>query len=279
MKITSIDIQAINSPDAITLSFRDPKSINPYNIKSILGLDADSIVPQYYGSPGGSTYYSLALDKRVITMQIGLNPSFSNGKSYSQLRDEFYKKIYSSRYGKLKLIFKEGNSAVATISGFISKFEAPLFDQVPQLNLTIECNEPMLKAVEPVTIYTPDLNPYNTLISDNKSTSPHGFSFKMQISSAVSLPSLTIIDPTDTWFFSMAPTGGFINQDILHFSSDYFKELYIERAGVGIIYLADAIVTGSVWPLIFPGDNTFNFTHSENLLWLYLSYLPTYWGV
>lgn len=279
MKITSIDIQAINSPDAITLSFRDPKSINPYNIKSILGLDAESIVPQYYGSPGGSTYYSLSLDKRVITMQVGLNPTFADGKSYSQLRDEFYKKIYSSRYGKLQLIFKEGSSEVATISGFISKFEAPLFDQLPELKLTIECDEPMLKALEPVTIYSPTLDPSNTVLSDNKSTAPHGFSFEMQISSAGSLPSLTIIDPKDTWFFSIAPTGGFINQDILHFSSDYSKELYIERYGIGIIYLADAVVTGSVWPLIFPGDNTFNFSHSEDLLWLSVSYLPTYWGV
>ena len=280
MKITSIDIQSINSSDAITLSFRDLKSTEPYNVKSILGLDAESITPQYYGSPGGSTYYTLSLDKRIITIQVGLNPDHTQGKSYSELRDDLYKKIYTSRYGKLNLVFKEDLMSVATISGFISKFEAPLFEKIPEIKLTIECDEPMLTALEPIVIYAPYLDPYNTVITDNMSTAPHGFSFELAIETlaGVSIPSLKIADPTDTWFFEMVPTGGFTNGDLIYFSSGYSKELYMVRNGV-TIYLADTLSVASIWPLLFPGNNKFITNNAFNVRWKAVSYYPTYWGV
>ncbi len=90
MRVTSVDIYASNSNNFISLSYRDPTSQNPFQVKSILGLDAEEITPKFYRAGGGAQgkYYDLTLSKRDIVVQIALNPTFALGKSYSELRDE-----------------------------------------------------------------------------------------------------------------------------------------------------------------------------------------------
>ncbi len=101
MRLTSVNIYAPNSNNVINLSFRNPMSQNPYIAKSIVGLDADEITPNFYGISDLSNkkYYNLSLKKRDVVIQIGLNPNFSLGKSYSDLRDDLYKLISSARTG------------------------------------------------------------------------------------------------------------------------------------------------------------------------------------
>lgn len=122
------------------------------------------------------------------------------------------------------------------------------------------------------------LNPANTIILDDKSTAPHGFYFELEI--IADIPSIVISDPTNpSWQFELAPLGGFLNGDILSFSSEYNdKYVYITR-GEYIIYLADAVTPGSIWPIIFPGTNTFALTNPNSLIWVSILYYPTYWGV
>ncbi len=123
MRVTSVDIYASNSSNFINLSYRDPKAVNPFQVKTIQGLDADEISPRFYRASGGpqGKYYDLTLSKRDIVVQIALNPSFALGKSYSSLRDELYKLISSSRTGIVQLRFKDGATTVAAVSGFITK--------------------------------------------------------------------------------------------------------------------------------------------------------------
>lgn len=152
MKLTSIEIHPTGSSEIAVLSFRDPGSVNPYNVKGITGLDAEAIVPKHYKGSGSSNFYHMSLENREIAFRIGLNPRFSEYDTYSDLRDALYKMIASSRTGKLQLQFKNGIEVVAAISGSISKFETPLFDKTPEVQITITCDEPMLKALDPVVI-------------------------------------------------------------------------------------------------------------------------------
>lgn len=278
MKLTSVEIHPAGSSDVAVLSFRDPTATNPYNVKAIVGLDVDEIVPRYYGASGSSKFYSLSLQKRELVMKIGLNPDFSDNESYSDLRDNLYKMIASSRTGKLQLQFKMGVNPVAAVSGFVKKFEAPNFEKVQEVQITISCDEPMLKALTPVNVTVGGLNPASTTIQDDLSTAPHGFTFVMNITAAIA--SLGITDPGDSvWSFILAPIGGFLNGDVLYFSSETNnKYVYINRAGA-IIFLADVIAPGSVWPILFPGENVFAFTHPTNVAWSLISHYPTYWGV
>lgn len=282
MKVTSVDIIAPNSNNMVNLSFRDPRSQNPYVAKSIIGLDSDEITSKFYGLSDSTNdkYYDLSLTKRDIVIQVRLNPNFSLGKSYAELRDDLYKLIASSRTGSIQLQFKDGNKTVAAISGFITKFEAPQFTKTPEVQLTINCSEPMLKALEQVNLNVTDLDPSFTTIIDDESTAPHGLRFGVIFSDTI--VDFSIQDSlTPSWAFEVNLTGSvmdkFVNGDELHFSSERNNRYLYMIRGFDIIHLVDRIIPTSVWPIIFPGEN--DFICSEFVRWDYITYHPTYWGV
>lgn len=280
MKVTSVEIHQPNSSEVITLSYQDPKRLNPYNVKAIIGLDAEEIVARYYGvsASTGQKFYTLSLEKRTPIVRIEFNPRYELGESPSSLRDALYKYISSSRTGLVQLRFLNGEDVVAAISGFVAKFEAPHFTKTPEIQITINAVEPMLKALEPTIVDISALDPAATNLQDELSTAPHGFKFELAFTANPA--SLSISDPLDpTWSFGVVPAGGFLTGDILHFSSESNeKYLYIER-GIEEIHLADVITPGSIWPIMFPGDNNFALTNPTSLDWNAISYYPTYWGV
>ena len=257
MKLTSIEIHPDNSSNIIQLSFRDPKSINPYTVKNVTGLDGDT------------------LNARTIAMQVGLNPSFL---SYSTLRDNLYKTIASSRTGLVELRFLNGTTIVAAISGFVSKLESPQFAKSQEVTLTVTCPDPLIRAKDrkPESVLGAGLGALN--IVDDDSTAPHGFIFQLQFLANES--SLTINSPADpSWQFQIIPSGGFISSDVLFFSSEVGnKFLYVVR-GSSTIQMADAITPGSEWPSMFPGRNIFGFTNPGSLQMTSFQHYLTYWGV
>ncbi len=282
MRVTSVDILASNSDNLINLSYRDPSNQNPYNVKSIIGLDADEITSKFYGASGLSNekYYDLSLQTRDIVIQIGLNPDFRLGKSYSTLRDDLYKLISSSRTGSIQLRFNDGVTTVAAISGFITKFDSPQFTKNPEVQLTIKCSDPMLKALGPIDVDVTGLAPALTTITDDKSTSPHGFQFNMLFTG--SIVKFSIQDAVSpNWVFEVNLSGSpliqFVAGDILYFSSEYNNRYVYLGRGADIIHLVDRIILDSIWPILFPGDNVF--ICSGNVSWDSITYYPTYWGV
>ncbi len=219
MRVTSVELHPANSSDVCVLSFRDPRRQNPYNVKAIDGLDADEIVPRYYGGLGSSKLYNLLIEKRDVVIRVELNPRFGQYETYSDLRDALYKMIASSRTGRIQLQFKNGIEVVAAISGFISKFEAPNFEKTQEIRLTVKCDEPMLKALTPIVVDVAGLDPVLTVIQDATSTAPHGFKFEVAFTAFSA--SFNIKDPNDSnWAFEIVPAGGFVPNDILLFGSE-----------------------------------------------------------
>ena len=280
MKITSVEIHPQGSSDFCVLSFRDPTRKNPFNIKAVVGLDADEISPRYYGVSGNNSlkYYNLMLQRRTIVLRIELSPSFAENQTYSDLRDRMYKMIASSRTGNVDLQFKNENVVQATTLGFVSKFEAPHSTETPEIQITIECEDPMLKGPTGIVVDVEGFDPGITTITDNVSTAPHGFQFEMEFSGSPG--SFVIQDPRDYgWKFEITPSGGFESGDVMYFSSEAKnKYLYIIRDSVKI-QLADGLSYTSVWPILFPGDNLFEVESSAELTWRSITYYPTYWGV
>lgn len=280
MKITSVEIHPAQSSNVCVLSFRDPKRENPYNVKSIAGLDADEIVARYYGSSDNSEdkYYSMVLQQRDIVARIQLNPDFIEDESYSDLRDNIFKLVSSSRTGVIQIQFKNGTEVIAVVSGLFRKVEASLFTETPEVQLTLECLNPMLQGPSRTVVDVSAFDPGLSTVIDDLSTAPHGFMFEMEFTGAVDTFLLT--DPDQSgWSFSISPVGGFEIGDILHFSSETNnRHLYIER-GASVIHVADALAPSSVWPMIFPGANAFSITNSDFMTWRSLSYYTTYWGV
>lgn len=279
MQVTSLEIHSAPTIPPFLLSYRDTYSNNPYLVKAVIGLDASEIIAKYYGSGGGSgqKYYNLSITKRDVVIRIGLNPRYEQDETFSHLRDEMYKIISSTRTGLIQIRFKNGSEVVGVVSGTISKFEASHFSETPEIQLTVECKDPMLRALDPIDVDVLNHDPENTIVLDNSSTAPHGFKFAVKFLS--NQPSFMFKDTTDDWEFNVDLTdlGGFFKDDVLYFSSEHNnKELYMVR-GSTTIQLADKIVPGSMWPIIFPGVN--NIICSPGLAWVYLTHYPTYWGV
>lgn len=282
MRVTSIDIHASNSNKALTLSFRDPRSNSQYIAKAILGLDAEDIMSKFssVGPWSMKKYYELTLLKRDVVIQIALNPNARQGESFGTLRDNLYRVISASRTGVIEFRFKDGDRVVAAVSGFVTKLESPQFERSPEAHLTIRCEDPMLKALEPVNVNVNGFTPALATISDEESTAPHGLRLGVKFSKhSVEFAIQDGPDPTAIFEVNLAGSvlDRFTPGDELHFSSEHNNRYVYLIRNFEIFHLVDRIVPTSIWPVIFPGDN--DFTCSDAAIWDYATYYPTYWGV
>lgn len=276
MKITSVEIRPANSSNVCILSFRDPKRQSKYNIKALVGLDADEIVSRSYGVSGG--FYNMTLTQRNVVARIELNPQFSLDETYSDLRDNLYRMISSSRTGLVQILFKNGVDSIAEVSGTVTKFEAAHDTNIPEVQITINCPDPILRALTRVNVNVSGFNSELITVKDTVSTAPHGLQAEVKVLSVVD--KLVIVDPSNSsWSFTVDISGNFAVNDVIYFSSEYNnKYIHMMRAGVKTS-LADVIMPLSVWPTMFPGDNQFSLVNPSFFSWQAISYYNTYWGV
>lgn len=282
MKITSVELRPAGSTDIFELSFRDPSSRNRYQVKAIQGLDADEITSRYYGTGGsGSKFYRPTLVKRQPVFLMGLNPRFSGGddeNSYSSLRDRLYKAINSSRTGIIEIRFLNGTTPVAYINGRVIKFEAGLFTEKPEVQITFDTEYPMLRALSRTTLGPFGVN--DITITDSASTAQHGLRAQIKFDADHNNLVITGNEPPEgrapDWALEII--YAFKTNDKLTLANESSGlELYVERSG-GRTNLADKVKSGSMWPLIFPGANRLRCPFYW-VTWESVSHIQTYWGV
>lgn len=274
MKITGIDLYSESIDEKLSFNFTPRNQFEKYMIRGITGLDSDELVPRFYGfglQTGPNRYYDVGMKPREIAIRLALNPNYLNLESTSDLRDDLLRMISATRTGEISLRFNSGASAVAKLDGFIIKFESAYFEALPEVQLTIRCDDPILKSVEPV-IYDGDLAEYPDIplvqaltytgsltIPDKLSTAPHGFLIK------------GIFDHSTTGHFKIRDADAEADAD-WQFDIDYAfsvddelvicsianqKALYVNTPTQ--LYLMDLLSADSVWPVMFPGANTFYF--------------------
>jgi hypothetical protein len=251
--------------------------------KGLEGLDAEELISKFYGKGGGARFYDVVMRPREVVLNAVLNPNFKNNETYSDVRDELYRAISASMAGGVTLRFSDRAAAIAQLTGSIVKFEVPHMTQTPEVTITIRCDDPILRAVSPMSwVYGTSEHPGSSpiLIPDGKSTAPHGFSF--QLACHTDTPDFTIADQLffPTWTFHVIPDGGFDVGDVLYFSSDYSNRYLYKVNGSTTTHLVDKISPDSVWPIVFPGQNVFHMSNLARFDWTgYLQYYPAYWGV
>lgn len=282
MRVTAVDMftETFKEPITFNLLKEDPDA--EYYVRQILGLDAEDIVSNFYAwsISGEKRYFNFNLKPRNIVMRIVLNPRFHLDENYADVRDNLYRSISANRTGLIDLHFRSGATTVAHIIGSLTKFEAVHFTNLPEVQLTFRCSDPLFKGVAPVHFDTEDLDSIEPVrIPDSLSTAPHGFI--MQATFVGSAESFTIqdveIDPE--WKFKVIPAGGFLAGDVLYFSSEnHNKQLYYTRS-LDVVYLADKVEPGSIWPILFPGQNQFHFVDLASVTLDSVDYNPCYWGV
>lgn len=281
MRVTSLSIFT-DDVEVASFALRKESSRSRYMVRQIIGLDADDIVPKFYGFGLASQnkFYDFGLRARELVIRVILNPTFSLNEEYADVRDSLYRAISATRHGLVEVRLFSGAASLAKIQGFVTKLEAGYFNKTPEAQLTIRCDQPLFRGINPVRLVGAEIPLTNPLrLADSQSTAPHGFTGDVTITAAI--PSVVVQDKeTDPdWKLTITPSGGFLVGDVLHFSSDYEeKTLYLTRGGTQIPLL-DKIATGSIWPMIFPGATEFYFTNRSSFTWNYLEYHPAYWGV
>jgi hypothetical protein len=282
MRVTNVSLYSSSLEEPLTFSLRYSEPQGQYIVREMIGLDAEELIPKFYGS-GLQTkprFYDFGLKAREIVLRVVLSPRFNLDETYSDIRDRLYRTISSTRTGIITLHFNAGATTLAKIDGFVTKFEVPYFTEMPEAQLTITCNDPMFRAINSVRYEATELSEINpVIVPDSISTSPHGFSMELVVSSATSA-FVVQDDPTvPEWKFRVVPTAGFLTGDRLYFCSEYSNRyLYMIRGGV-TTHLLDKLEPTSVWPTIFPGANTFYIPPLANFNWVSLEYYAAYWGV
>ena len=283
MRVTNVGLYSANFAEPITFSLRDADPSAQYMVRTIIGLDAEELVPKFYGfgvTNTKSRLYDIGMKPRDIVIRVVLKPRFNLDESYSDIRDDLYRAISATRTGAITLHFNSGATTVARISGFITKFEVPYFARTPEVQLTVRCNDPIFRALNPVSYLPADLKTVNPIIiPDSLSTAPHGFTMRVTFKATAAYFNVQDTASNPEWTFKVTPSGGFLSDDVLYFSSEFSdKYLYMIRSSV-TTHLVDKINPGSVWPIIFPGANNFHFSQIASFNWNSLEYYAAYWGV
>jgi hypothetical protein len=286
MNITGMSLQASESSAPISFSLRDADPRAQYVVRAVTGLDPEDITPKFTGSSlvSGSRLYDFSKQSREVVMRIVLRPRFNLNESYSDARTALYKLISSTRTGLVRLTLTAGPDMVGFLLGFISKVEATTFEQTPEVQLTLSCDDPMIRGVTPVVYPGPSIATEDVIgVIDSVSDAPHGMAFQVTFTSTVA--TFTLQDSTSfpEWRFRVIPTGGFLAGDELYCSSEYAsKYLYMIRSGV-TTHLMDKIEPTSVWPTVYPGTNVYYIYELTDGLphfdWNVIQFLPAYWGV
>lgn len=282
MRVTDVSIYS-NNIEVVNFSVSEADPTTQFIVRTMIGLDSEELVPRFYGfGTNREKFYDFGMKARNIVIRLVLNPRFKLDESYSDLRDHLYKAVSSARTGQIALHLNSAGTT-ARVFGFITKFEVPYFTSLPEVQITIRCDDPMFRAVNPV-LYEPDeissTNP--VIIPDSISTAPHGFEMRMVFTANVSSWTVTPASFAPEWSFTVTPSDGFLTGDNLHFSSDYTNKYLFRSRGTGlaeITHLIDRITPNSIWPIIFPGANSFNFVNIANFDWVYMQYFAAYWGV
>jgi hypothetical protein len=250
-----------------------------YIIKSASGLGPEEIMTQYYGRSGGTLtkYFKPTMKERIVTLLLRLNPQYHLGESPESLRKQVYKALSYGLTTELQLKFvNTAGDEVASLYGFMSQVEPGLFSIEPQLQITFTCKNAFFESSIPEIIsasFTGTAYSWNDLVSD----APHGYELYFKFAGNGGPFTLTTVTP-----FGNAPfyiNYSFLTNDILYVNSkDGKKTLNVARPSYGTINLANYVDPLSIWPVMYPGLNTLNFTTAA-ASGSYISNQYTFWGV
>lgn len=283
MRLSVVALSTSDTAEEILFSVQEHDPRYRYLVRGMVGIDAEEIIPKFYGvgTVTKKKFYEYTMKPRDVVMRVSLNPLFSINESVSEIRDAVYRLISADRSGEVTLQFRDGASIVFAIKGKITKMEVAHFTKSPELQITVNCIDPIFRSVVPTEIPVEELPTANpVLATDDLSTAPHGLNFKVKFTASTSTFIIQDDPSTPDWKFEVTANTPFAINDELYFSSDFGnKRVFWNKISGTDVELMDKVISGSIWPQIFPGLNTLYFMQIANFDWLEFNYYSAYWGV
>ena len=283
MKLTTVAFSTSDMAQQVIFGVQDLDPDTRYRVRAIIGIDAEEVIPKFIGRGlvSGKKFYDFTMKPRDLVFRVSLNPKYAVNEDVEEIRNVIYRLISANMSGELTIIFKSDPMVLYYLKGLITKMEVAHFDKTPELQITLRCEEPMFKSVNPLVATPEELTSANPIVvTDDLSTAPHGFNFRVKFTATTS----TFIiqdDPTDPdWTFEVTPATSFQVDDELYISSEYgVKRVFWDKDVGTDIDLMDKVVIGSLWPKIFPGVNTLYFMQIANFDWVDFRFYASYWGI
>ena len=283
MKLSSVTLTTSETSEELVMDVMGYSASSRYVVRGIMGIDADEITPKFYavGAVTGKRFYEYTMRPRDIVIRAALNPDFRNNEDVSEIRDRVYRLVSADRAGELTIQFNAGGSIVSSIKGKIVKTEVAYFSRTPELQITVNCPDPIFRSIAPIKLLPADLPSANPVkLTDQATTAPHGLTFSVKFTATTSTFVIQDHPTTPDWQFEVTPATSFAINDELHISSEYGnKRVFWDKAAGTDIDLMDKVSNDSVWPQIFPGENTLYFMQVANFDWLEVKYYSAYWGL
>lgn len=253
---------------------------NGYILKDSVGFAPPALVSVVEGfDQYGIPIMGSIPEKREIALKIGLNPQL--GQTYSSLRDALYKYIDRSVFVKLMNDAK----VIAQTSGYIRQFDATHFSNLPDIQMTIECETGEFSSPVELVIPTSEVNTLHPIINYEEGTAPTGMELTFTVTA--SHDGFSISNHSRFWHAGEGDVSNvfqmsypLITGDVVTFCTQP-RDKHITLVRSLVTYdLAGYINAGAVWPKLYSGVNTFDWDFSSSwMTWTSATYIPKYWGV
>lgn len=238
-------------------------NLDPVQIREIDGIDPvkATIVSTELATGDGEVYQGSSVGARNIVMKLGLNPDWVD-QTVSSLRRLLYRYFLPKAWCKLR--FFSDDMETVDIEGYVETFQANMFSQDPEIQISVICHKPDFIAIDSTIYYGIVDDGSAQLEFEYTGTVETGF--EVRVDQTVANPAYTgpfdIVmqrEPELAQIFSVNPA----TVDGTH----YLKLSTVQnKKRIQTILAADGSATNlllyvtdeSVWPAIKPGMNLFS---------------------
>jgi hypothetical protein len=280
--LTRMEVEsALPGAPAIPLGGFMPNN-DPVQIRKIDGLGPvkSDVASTPFATGRGELYQGSSTGKRNIVLTLGLNPNWVN-QTMSSLRQLLYRYFMPETWAKLRFITDD--LPTVYINGVVESFEPNIFEQDPEIQVSILCPKPDFIDVNATLIYGAT-DPTATTLIEYIGTTPTGF--ELVIESAPALGSysgeIVVSNVVGPYAQRFAAQSVVVNPTLYFRMNTARSTRYIRSVAVSsgsMINILEKMEAASSWPEFNPGDNTFSVkTAPAGLKWS-LGYFNRFGGL
>jgi len=255
-------------------------SSNGITVRDIEGLDpvAATLSTSSIAQRDGAEPQNAHRDPRNILMKLGLEPDWAS-QSVSSLRNQLYD--YLMTKANVNLGFYMDSNLFATSTGQVESFDAPLFTQDPEADISILCYDPDFYGF-PVEIDGATRTDQVPTVIDYPGTSDAGVIFSILLS-GMYMNEVSIYNTTPSNAVQqMTLEGTFVPGDNIVINTiPGQRGVTLVRAGFPVSMLTG--LTSAQWLTLQRGTNFFRAIGSDNIghnpIPYILTYTPKYGGL
>lgn len=267
MNFTKIRLQGLYTIDLPHFGLR---STNKFVLKSADGLGP----PEIDNFLVNGIYNGRQAQDRQVIIRVGLAPNYAISETPSSLRTMLYGLLTSGPDDSILLQLMNGPTVMMQTKGYVSKVEPVIYTKDPEVQITIDCEGPYLKAPALTTLVPTTKDTF--AVDSPFGTDTFGFYYELTFTANV----------TNWILYTGGPgAGAKMELDYAFLSGDKLmvdtrkgqRSIKRTRAGAttNLIY---TLSSDSIWVELHPGTNNF-WTSSTAFDWGKVVFTPQYWGV